>query len=46
MKEKKEFMDLALLAVDRAKKAGADAAEAFISDAATDHSPHCQRNVE
>ncbi len=32
MKEKKEYMDLARLAVDQAKRAGADAAEAFISD--------------
>ena len=32
MKEKKEYMDLAGLAVDWARKAGADAAEAFISD--------------
>ncbi|MBP1768209.1 MAG: peptidase modulator of gyrase [Candidatus Aminicenantes bacterium] len=32
MKEKKEYMDLAALAVDAARKAGADAAEACISD--------------
>lgn len=32
MNEKKEYMDLAQYAVDQAKKAGADAAEAFISD--------------
>ncbi len=32
MKEKKEYMELARQAVDMAKKAGADAAEAFISD--------------
>jgi len=32
MKEKKEYMDLARYAVDQAAKAGADAAEAFISD--------------
>lgn len=32
MKEKKEFMDFAALAVDTARKAGADAAEACISD--------------
>lgn len=32
MKEKKEYMDLTLIAVDQAKKMGADAAEAFISD--------------
>ncbi len=32
MKEKKEFMDLAENAVNAAKKAGADAAEAFITD--------------
>ncbi len=32
MKEKKEFMQLAQLAVEFGKKAGADAAEAFIAD--------------
>ncbi len=32
MKEKKEYLDLAGYAVDQARKAGADAAEAFISD--------------
>jgi PmbA protein len=32
MKEKKEYMDLALYAVDLARKAGADAIEAFVSD--------------
>jgi PmbA protein len=32
MKEKKEYMDLTALAVDTARKAGADAAEAYISD--------------
>ena len=32
MKEKREFMDFVLLAVDRGKKAGADAAEAVIID--------------
>jgi len=32
MKEKKEYIDLAKYAVDQAKKAGADAAEVFISD--------------
>lgn len=32
MKEKKEYMDLAFFAVGEAKKGGADAAEAFISD--------------
>jgi PmbA protein len=32
MKEKKEYMDLAALAVDAARKSGADAAEAYISD--------------
>jgi PmbA protein len=32
MKEKKKYMELAQYAVDRAKKAGADAAEAFIID--------------
>jgi len=32
MKEKKEYMDLTALAVDAARKAGADAAEAYISD--------------
>jgi PmbA protein len=32
MKEKKEYMDLVQNAVDQAKKTGADAAEAFISD--------------
>ncbi len=32
MKQKREYMELAQQAVDMAKKAGADAAEAFISD--------------
>jgi len=32
MKEKQEFMDLARQAVDQARRTGADAAEAFISD--------------
>ena len=32
MKEKREFMDFVLLAVDRGRKAGADAAEAVIVD--------------
>jgi PmbA protein len=32
MKEKKEYLDLVQFAVDQGKKAGADAAEAFISD--------------
>jgi PmbA protein len=32
MKEKKEYMDLGQYAVDQAMKAGADAAEAFITD--------------
>jgi predicted Zn-dependent protease len=32
MKAKKEFMNLAQFAVEQAKKKGADAAEAFISD--------------
>jgi PmbA protein len=33
MKANRDYMDLALLAVDRARKSGADAAEAFVSDA-------------
>ena len=33
MKQKKEYMDLALYAADLAKKSGADAAEAYITDA-------------
>lgn len=32
MKEKKDYMDLAIYAVEQGKRAGADAAEAFISD--------------
>jgi predicted Zn-dependent protease len=32
MKENKAYMDLAALAVDAARSAGADAAEAYISD--------------
>lgn len=46
MKEKKEYMDLALLAVDQAKKSGADAAEAFITDSQSVQIDISQRAVE
>jgi PmbA protein len=46
MKEKKEYMDLALLAVDIGKKAGADGVEAFISDAESVQVSVSNRQVE
>lgn len=46
MKEKKEYMDLALFAVDQAKKSGADAVEAYITDSQTVQINITQRAVE
>jgi PmbA protein len=46
MKEKKEYMDLAVYAVEQGKKAGADAAEAFISDAESVQVNISDRQVE
>jgi len=46
MKEKKEYMDLALWAVEAAKKAGADAAEAFITDSESVQINISERQVE
>jgi PmbA protein len=46
MKEKKEYMDLARIAVDQAKKSGADAAEAYITDSQTVQINVSKRAVE
>jgi predicted Zn-dependent protease len=46
MKQKKEYMDLSLYAVDQAVKAGADAADAFITDSETVQIEVSERAVE
>ena len=46
MKEKKEYMDLALWAVERAKAAGADGAETYISDSESVQINVSERQVE
>jgi len=46
VKEKKEYMDLAQSAVERAKRAGAGAAEAFVSDTQSVHISVSGRQVE
>jgi len=46
MKANRDYMDLALLAVDRARKSGADVAEAFVSDAESVQISVSKRQVE
>ena len=46
MKAKKEYMDLALFAVDQAMKSGTDAAEAFVSDDQTVQISVSNRQIE
>ena len=46
MKANRDYMDLALLAVDRARKSGADVAEAFVSDAESVQISVSNRQVE